>query len=401
MNDATNSSMIGWPDGYSVGFNLRPELAGSLMADHLTYRFGRIDREWGGMSNNSSLILNKQAQPFLALEVTATPFDWLKFSALSGVLEFNDTESIKDSAASSQNAFSAGMVELNVKNYFHFDFGSTVIWPKRLELGYLFPLTDNFFYQNFIGDFDNLALFFNLKGRYPGIAELWLSFFLDEISLEILKSAFELDRAMFAFQAGTNIALPFLPFGSLSLSYTKIEPYTYTHTKEFVPWYGDIPMESSYTNNGRGLGYYLPPNSDELKLRFEAMPEINTRVNMQYQMIRHGADFGTKAVDGSSYLSELDPEGRSDKDELKKFFLQDGAYQWLHIIKIGAEHTFAPKKAPVFQVFGETGVVISYFTDIEGDANSGSASRYRVIDRPEYPKSTGFVFTIGVRIFPE
>jgi hypothetical protein len=131
------------------------------------------------------------------------------------------------------------------------------------------------------------------------------------------------------------------------------------------------------------------------------MPEVNTRMSAQYQMIRHGADFGPHAVDGSSYLSELDPKGRSSKPELKKFFLKDGAYQWLHIIKVGAEHTFALKNAPVFQVFGETGVVISYFTDIKGQANSGSASPYSVVDTADYPKSTGFVLTIGVRIYPK
>jgi hypothetical protein len=351
------------------------------------------------MANGSSLILNRSAQPFLALEATAKPFSWLNLSTLTGVLEYYDAESIKDSAESSQNAFSVGMVELNVKNYFHADFGSTVIWPKRFELGYLFPLADKYLYQNNIGDFDNLALFLNLKGQYPGIAGLWVSLFLDEINPE--SGIFQLDRAMFAYQAGTTVAFPVLPFGSLSLSYTKIEPYTYTHPKETVPWYGDIAMETSYTNNGKSLGYYLPPNSDELKLRFEAMPEINTRVNAQYQMIRHGADFGPHAVDGSSLLSELDPSGRSEKAVLKKFFLQDGAYQWLHIIKGGAEHTFPIKNATPFQVFGEAGVVISYFTDIAGKANSGSAFSYSIIDTEVYPKSTGFILTLGIRIFPE
>ncbi|GHT68957.1 hypothetical protein FACS1894110_17550 [Spirochaetia bacterium] len=394
-----NSSMIAWPQDYSVGYGMKPELGGAFLSDHVTYRFGRIDREWGGMSNGNSLILNKQAQPFLALEATATPFKWLGLSVLTGVLEYYNAKGLKESAATFQNAFSMGMVEVNIKNYFHADFGSTVIWPKRFELGYLFPLFDNFLYQNNIGDFDNLAFFVNLKGQYPGIGNIWVSLFLDELPFE--KELFILDRAMFAYQAGTTIALPFLPFGSLSLSYTKIEPYVYSHTKEIVPWYGDTPMESSYTNNGRSLGFYLPPNSDELKLRFEAMPEINTRVNLQYQMIRHGADFGSRAVDGSSYLSELDPRGRSEKPQLKKFFLQDGAYQWLHIIKVGAEHTFAIKKAPVFQIFGETGVVISSFTDIAGPANSGSPSSYSVIDTSEYPKSTGFILTVGFRIYPQ
>jgi hypothetical protein len=165
-------------------------------------------------------------------------------------------------------------------------------------------------------------------------------------------------------------------------------------------------METSYTNNGRGLGYYLPPNSDELKIRFEAMPEINTRVNAQYQLIRHGADFGSHAVDGSSFLSELNPSGRMVIPVLEKSFLHDGAYQWMHILKVGAEHTFSQKKAPVFQVFGDAGLVISYFTDIDtGDKPyedwAGQSHSYSVVDTDEYPKSTGFVLTLGVRIFPK
>ncbi|GHV77110.1 hypothetical protein AGMMS49942_19310 [Spirochaetia bacterium] len=394
------SGMISWPQSNSLGYSMMPEMGGAFLGDHITYRIGRIDREWGAMSNGNSLVFNSAAQPFLAFEATATPFSWLNFSALTGVLEYNNTGGITVSSASNQNAFSQGMVEVNIKNYVHVDFGSSVIWPKRFELGYLFPLADNFFYQNNIGDFDNLAFFGNIKGQYPGIANLWFSLFLDEINPE--SGIFKMDRAMFAYQAGTTVPLPIpaLSFGSLTLSYTKIEPYVYTHPKQFVPWYGDTPMEQAYTNNGKGLGYYLPPNSDELKLRFEAMPEINTRVNVQYQMIRHGADFGPHAVDGSSYLSELDPEGRSDKAVLKKFFLEDGAYQWLHIIKVGAEYSFPIKGATPFTVFGEAGVVISYFTDIAGDANSGSAFSYSVVDTDVYPKSTGFILTLGIRIFP-
>jgi hypothetical protein len=73
----------------------------------------------------------------------------------------------------------------------------------------------------------------------------------------------------------------------------------------------------------------------------------------------------------------------------------------MHIIKVGAEHSFPLKNATPFQIFGEAGVVISYFTNIDGPANSGSSSAYSVVDTEEYPKSTGFVLTVGVRIFPE
>jgi hypothetical protein len=397
----SNSGQLAWPDGICIGYSMLPELGGSFLDGHFTYRMGRIRREWGAMSGGSSLVYNQAAQPFLALELTVSPFSWFNFSTLTGVLEYYNAGGIKDSAATSQNAYSIGMVELNYKNYVHVDFGSTVIWAKRFELGYLFPLVDNFLYQNNIGDFDNMAYFFNMKGQYPGIANAWLSFFLDEINPE--KAIFELDRGMYAYQGGTTVYLPWLPFASVKLSYTKIEPYCYTHTKEYLPWYGFDPdgsplaMETSYVNNGESIGSYLPPNSDELLLRFETMPGPQTNLSLQYQMIRHGADYGDRAVDGSSLRSELDPDGRSSNPILRKYFLKDGAYQWMHILKIGAEHSLAKK--PV-RLFGEFGVAISYFTDIEGAVNSGSPSSYSITDNPLYPKAARVIATVGIRIFP-
>jgi hypothetical protein len=158
-------------------------------------------------------------------------------------------------------------------------------------------------------------------------------------------------------------------------------------------------MEQAYTNNGEGIGYYLPPNSDEFLIRFDTMPALNTLSFFQYQMIRHGADHGPHAVDGSSYLSELDPSGRDSSDVLKKYFLRDGAYQWQHIFMLGAEPTITKFRVPL-RVFAKTGVVYSFYTDIEnGKANSGSAFDYRVIDTPVYPQSTEFILTLGVRIY--
>lgn len=396
LDNVSNGGHRPWPEGPSIAYGMFTELSGSVLEDHLSYRLGRLDREWGAASAGNSLVLNQAAQPFLGVELTAKLFPWFSFSSLTGILEYYNAAGIKNSALTSQNAFSLSLIELNYKNYFFLGAGSSAVWPKRFELGYLFPLVSNFLYQDNIGDFDNMGLFLNLKGQYPGIANLWLSFFLDEINPE--KTIFELDRAMFAFQAGTTVHIPWLPFASLALSYTKIEPYCYTHTREFVPWYGnDIPMETAYTNNGAGLGYYLPPNSDELKLRFESPISAFTGIHLQYQMIRHGADYGSAAVDGSSWLSELDPGGRSTNPILKKYFLRDGAYQWQHIIKAGVKHSLAG--LPV-EVFGEAGFVFSQFTNIRGEPNAGLPSDYYVINTPEYPQRAAVVASIGLRVFP-
>jgi hypothetical protein len=82
---------------------------------------------------------------------------------------------------------------------------------------------------------------------------------------------------------------------------------------------------------------------------------------------------------------------------LKKYFLHDGAYQWFHVLKAGAEYTLS--KLPA-KLYGEAGVVFSYFTNIDGPANRGVSSPYRIVDEAPYSKSTNIILTLGVKLFP-
>jgi len=384
-----------WPETIAGGYNLLSELTSSFLDNRFILRLGRITRDWGAGPLGSSLVFNQMARPFLGIEGAFNLFPWFDIVSLTGVLEYNNTDGIKGSAMTDQNAYSITMLQFKYKNYVFFDFIDSVVWPKRFELGYIAPTVNSFLYQNNIGDFDNMAITFNLKLQYPGLGNIWFSLFVDEVKLDT--NLWDLDRTMTAAQMGLNIQLPILAFSSIRLSYTMINPYCYTHNRNFNPWYGQ-PMETSYTNNGVGLGYYLPPNSDELLFRFKTMPVKNLVTHLQYQMIRHGADYGSGEVDGSSLLSELDPYDRENNLVLKRFFLHDGAYQWTHIIKAGLEWNLP--KLPV-ALYGEAGVAISYFTNIEEEANvTGSAHPYFVIDTSEYPKSSGFIVNIGVKIYP-
>ena len=395
-----------WPYELSIGYSMFPELSGSFFNGHIQYRIASLQREWGGMTNNSSLILNQTAQPFLAGELMFMPFEWISFSGLAGVLEYSG-DGIKDAAGLYQNAFSVNMLEININKIIHINFGSSAVYGKRFELGYLFPIADNFLYQNNIGDFDNMALFLNLKGQIPGIARLWFSFFMDEVNPE--GDFFEKARQMYALQLGGTMNIPwitFTSFTSLTLSYTKVEPYTYTHPREVLPWFGDNRMYTNYINNDRGLGSYLPPNSDEFLVRLDTVPIPQSMLSLQYQLIRHGAAYGSSAAGGSSLWSELAPEDRSGDPRLRKFFLEDGAYKWMHIFKISGEYSFTGMNLPV-RVFCELGTVYSYFTNIDGkpvigDASgAGSPGAYSVINTPEYPHSFSFHFVVGIKIFPK
>jgi hypothetical protein len=393
VTELKSDGPTGWPDSTSIGFNLLCEVAGTALDDLLLWSIGRNNHEAGSIIEGYSLVLNKAAQPFFSFDIQIKPLSWLNLYSLSGILEYYDAIDIQKSAETSQNAFSLAMITVNYKEYFQIDAGSSVIWPKRFELGYLFPLTFPLLYQNFTGDFDNLSLFGNIKLQYPGLGFLWFSLFIDEVNID--REFLHLDREMYAFQMGLQCIIPFSFTNSLTISYTKVEPYCYTHQKVKVPWY-DIPMEQAYTNHGYGLGYYLPPNSDEIKIVFAATLTQQIGLNAQLQLIRHGADYGDSLVDGSSYLSELKEDDRGTDPALRKYFLHDGAYQWIYIVKTGVKWDLP--KLPI-SLFGEAGIVFSYFTNIEaGKANSGDSYPYFKIDTSEYPKTTGFIVSIGCKL---
>jgi hypothetical protein len=389
----SNSYQLAWPEDISLGYAARSEIAGTLLNDDFLWRIGSIEREYGGVAHGYSLDLNKTAQPFLGFDMMFSPWDFLTISSVTGILEFYSMYGQTESSKTFQPAFSLSQIEVRYKNYASFGFGSSVVWPKRFELAYMIPLIDKLLYQMNIGDFDNTGEFANLKLQLPGVGNVWGALFLDEINPE--KEIFELDRALYAFQAGAQVAIPGLSFGSITLSYTKIEPYCYTHPKTEVPWYSD-PVEEAFLNHGEPLGYNLKPNSDELKLVFRFMPRVNTALRFNYQMIRHGADYGSGQVDGSSYFSELLGSGRSTTPELRKYFLKDGAYEWTHVIRAGCDYAI-PQAAIALYV--DAGVVISRWTNIDGAPNTGKPAAFSAINTPEYPSSTGFVLTFGARWF--
>ncbi|MBD5443750.1 MAG: hypothetical protein HDR34_10195 [Treponema sp.] len=402
LSNMTASGTEGWPIVNSMGFGMFGEIHASFLDNKIEIGVARLRREWAAMDDGASLVLNASARPFFGVDLSVRPFKFLSLSALTGILEapnqdyMNSAAWKEDDTYHFQNAFTVAELDLDFK-YVHFDFGSSVVWPKRLDLGYMFPLIDRVMYQDNLGDFDNVALFANVKVRYPGLGSIWFSSYIDEIPssnpIKVLKNMFSMTRYMFAFQLGMDAHIPFVPFGKLSLRYTKIEPYCYTHHSiNYTPWYSDYISES-YTNNGESLGYYLPPNSDEIHIKFQMRPSAWSMAALQYQLVRHGADYGSRQVGGSSLYSELPNKGR---DNLRKYFLRDGAYEWTHIVSLGVSYDFKQFKVPIV-LNCSLGFVYSSFTDT--DSALGVKGDYHKIDTDEYSAVTGFVATLGFTIF--
>lgn len=415
LSNMSASGTEGWATEFGVSGTVLAEIKASFLDDRLTIGAGRQSHEWAAMDNGSSLVLNKQARPFFEFNTGIEMFSWLKFSTLSGILEYPNADYMnsdsypedKDGVDDSyfwQNAFSVNMIELNFK-YLHLDFGSSVVYPKRFEIGYLFPLFIYVEYQNHTGDCDNLALFGDIMLRKPGVGKVWASIYFDELNIQ--NNWFTETRVMFSGQVGAKAVIPWLPFASVSTRYTKIEPYCYTHHAiNYAPSYNHYIMEN-YTNNGESLGYYLPPNSDEFFFRFEMKPRSFLSTALQYQFVRHGADYGSQQVPGSSLYSEL---SRFNRDELKKYFLHDGAYNWMHMVKL--ETTFEHRNVQRdLQLSLNLGFLYSYYTMIDSDnydrsiyGNNGNCKNadfstpYHFVNTDEYPVQFGVVMGFGFKV---
>lgn len=419
FSNVSADGLEGWATEAAYGYGIDGELRGSFLDNRINLGIGKHTREIAAMDNGSSLVLNSSARPFYAVDATVDLLPALRLSWLTGILEYPNQDyllnrdyygsyqALGEDAYFFQNAFSLLMFELDVKNV-HFDIGTTAVWPKRFELGYLIPLAFYLEYQNHIGDYDNLAFFGNLKITKENQA-YWASLFLDEISAEVIKGPFSKERAMFAFQVGGKYAFQNLSFATASFRYTKVEPYCYTHQSiNYTPWY-DHYIAENYTNNGECLGYYLPPNSDEFLFALKFKPKTSLDVNASYQLIRHGADYGSHQVRGSSLYSELP---KSNRGSAKKRFIEDGAYNWMHILSVGGTYRMKDLKVLDFnlpiELFANAGILISHYSDIddddytpgaESDNTINNKGKFHFRNTDEYPFQIGAVFTAGIKIF--
>jgi hypothetical protein len=306
--------------GYSIGTELTADIldgAGSLS-------LSRQRREWG--PGEGSLSLSETARPMEALSGRIGFAPWGTFHFLIGNL--GDWWN----AAREQKMLSLHRLELLPAEWLSLSAWESVVWAKRLELSYLDPLMSYFFGQQISGDLDNVALGGDVGVAIAPFARLYISVFIDEISFVPLETFFTRANNQYAWQIGAKAPLPLLPWAMVSLQYTKIEPYCYTHYEQSLPQY-TVPIDISYTNDAENIGYHLPPNSDELLFRLSALPLDGLSVTAQYQLIRHGT--------GNHLLGQIEGDVNAPIDYTSpvpyplKSFLSDGIYEWINAVTLG------------------------------------------------------------------
>jgi hypothetical protein len=358
---------VGWPDDPALAYGMEGEINGVFFDQRLQLRLGRLRHDWGHELNGTTLFLNAHSRPFTALEGTFSPLSWMNISVLNGALEhFREDQWPKEGPFSGM--LTAAQIEFNPFLYLHANMGGALVVSR----GSVSPLGT----APSADITPNMAFFVDLKFRLPGLLTIWGGIFVDRLDSSA-EDFLSTNGNSYAFQAGIKSIVHWLPFAAFTLRYTKVEPYCY----------------SSFTSGGESLGYYLPPNSDELFIRLESMLFPDIKAHVQFQMIRSGVAYDYGAVAGSSWYDKL-ADTRSSK-----YFLNDGVYQWNHILKLGGSFNLKAGGIPLL-VFAETGLALTSFT-INGTAGAGNEAEFELLDDPEhYRNVNNFIFSVGFKLFP-
>lgn len=359
----------------AFGYDMRPELTASFFDGRLVFRAGILEGLNAG-HGSSGLILSNQATAFPSFEMNMRPLEWMNFYSIVGSLGNFMTDSQNSQDIQNQKMFSYHNLEFFMNDYIYLSFYEGIIWGKRFEIAYLNPFNAFMIAQNLTGDVDNVALGFSGAISVPYVGKLWFDLFFDELVLNDFKSP----RTELAVQVGITIPIPGLPFSSITGQYTKIEPYTYTHYPQSYSTNGlsvqgkQVYTNTNFTNQGRNLGYYLKPNSDEIHVSFETLPMPGLEVSVSYSLIRHGTNLKVKrwrGNDGKIYDTQAEAVTASggatavnvfndymitgDIDAYlnygiigaieRKSFLNDGIYDWTNAVRLWLSYDFAYLKS--------------------------------------------------------
>jgi hypothetical protein len=124
----------------------------------------------------------------------------------------------------------------------------------------------------------------------------------------------------------------------LQTSYTRITPFAYTHYPETnFNLFSNRPLDLTYTHDGANLGFYLPPNSSEAKLKITSLAVKDLKLEMDNRLIIHG----TNDLDGETYQIFGDIY-RNQYGDVHQYplldFTKDGIYDYTWYTELRADY---------------------------------------------------------------
>lgn len=231
-------------------------------------------------------------------------------------------------------------IRLTPSDWFAFSYFEGSVFSNRFDPSYFIP-APYMVLQCMYGASDNLIS--GLTFQFRPLAGLDLSFstVIDDIDLNGFASGEFDTRLKMAFIAGVNYTPEVKFIDNLSLDYTLITPYTYSHSDPSFDYFGiadksvefvDHYNKDNFTTRLQSLGTSVPPNSDRIHFAASFKPVDRLRLDFSTSFIRHAniaesfSDYEAKAyINANTAVADEVANGNKFSNVEKPGYSSDGS----------------------------------------------------------------------------
>jgi len=210
--------------------------------------------------------------------------DFLKMNFKYGIVRFSSIFAStvgymqKDRDSRYTKYFSAHRLKVAIPKFADLSISDVVVYNGRIEFAYLNPILLWHFAEKSLQDRDNKNFILDFQTKFLKNVEFQGTLFVDDDEQFAIFTGKTSRSQKFVYQLGTMIYEPLIKNLSLTVEYTKIRPFTYSH----------YDIRDNYTAYGVNLGHRIGPNADELFTRLTYNISDWGRLNLEYSRVRKG-----------------------------------------------------------------------------------------------------------------
>ncbi len=247
---------------------------------------GKENINWGS-GKGGKLIFSDKAPSFPMIRLNIQPLEWLRFTYIHGWLHSDliDSSTYRTSLVEDRDSYSqipkfiaAHILSADVTNDITVSIGESMIYGDEIEPLYLIPimffrLADHYLAKQGSNTGDNAQLFADVQYKIPAVrTKFYSTAFVDELSITNLLKGKNLSAV--AFTLGGTIADPVIRNSSLTLEYTRLNPFVYMNSN---------PLHL-YSNYGYQLGHWIGSNADQFYVEYvqQIFSCLNSKIKIHH-----------------------------------------------------------------------------------------------------------------------
>lgn len=163
----------------------------------------------------------------------------------------------------------------------------SVVFGQRIEPIYLLPGISSLYTSIYTGMHDNILVGFLGSVKLPGNLKWDLVWHGDDLHFLKLLTFDTSGKTKIGVQTGLTWTPGLTFLNSLSLDYSLVTPYTFTHAAYSIDGEDTEINYVNYTHMGYGISF-LEPNSDRIRAEWQMKPAPQWDVTLQGSFRRHG-----------------------------------------------------------------------------------------------------------------